>query len=166
METSRSVLITSRIWTISACARAELASPSAWYLIKIAAASSSLSREMRKRGDSGNRLELRLTPRSSSPEELSQHSQDGADLDHGRADLQQGRDPPGPVVGNVRRPESDSRGKNLTDEVGRVEQRREDSTFLGVSKLSEQCRARDDGKQNSHPENQARNDVHGNFRSC
>jgi hypothetical protein len=56
LETSSSSLMVERIWAISACTRTELASPSAWYLVRIAKASSSRSLLTSQRGLSGSAL--------------------------------------------------------------------------------------------------------------
>lgn len=89
--------------------------------------------------------------------------QDGGDLQKRRADLQKRRHTPGPVTGNVGGAESNGRGGDLTNEVGRVEERGENGTLLGVTELSDQGSTGDDAEEDTDSEKHTGNDVHGDY---
>jgi hypothetical protein len=88
--------------------------------------------------------------------------QNGAHLEKRRADLQKRWDTPAPVSNNVNSLDGNSRSKDRSDKVGRVEQRSEVGTFFGVTQFTDQCGSRDDGKDDSHTEKHTSNDVHAN----
>ena len=92
--------------------------------------------------------------------------QDKADLEQGRADLEEGRDTPCPLALDSLHANSNGRGDDLADEVGRVEKRRHDGTLLGVSKLSDQRGPRDNGEDDSKAQNHAGDDVHADWGVC
>jgi hypothetical protein len=88
--------------------------------------------------------------------------QDCADLQEGRADLQQRWKPPTPVSNDISSADSDGSSHNGTDEVRCVEQRGHCCTLLWVGQLSDQSRSGDDGEKNAHAKKHTRYDVHAN----
>ncbi|KAI6750870.1 hypothetical protein HG530_014320 [Fusarium avenaceum] len=62
----------------------------------------------------------------------------GGDLKQRGNNLQQRRESPRPVTLGISGTDGNGRGQNLADEVGRVEQRGQNSSLLGVSKLSDE----------------------------
>lgn len=95
------------------------------------------------------------------PGAFGQH-EDKDNLHDGRDHLQQRGDSPAPVVGDAVCAKGDGGGNNLADEVGDVEEGCEDGTLLGVAKLSDERRARDDAGRDSEAEDDTGDNVHGN----
>lgn len=123
LEASISRVMTVFIWAISALTNSELGSPSAWYLTRIALASSVRSWVMSHRGLSGRKLGTRdvrcLHGESVKVDVVG--LQDEADLQERGADLEQRRDAPGPVARDVVGAEADGRCCDLANKVGDVE---------------------------------------------
>lgn len=89
--------------------------------------------------------------------------QDKDNLHHGRSNLQEGWNSPGPVGRDGHCPQADGSGDDLADEVRRIEQRGQNGSFLGVSQFAEKGRSRNDTKGNSEAKDDPRDDVHANY---
>ena len=159
-ELSISILIVERICAISAFTRTESSSPSAWYLTKIAWASSYRSLLTSHLGLSGTKLGATLVAISKNCDEDSQNEDN---LQNGGAHLQQRWNSPTPVTREAGGSESDGCCCDRTNEIGRVEQRCQSISILRMAKFSNQGRAGNDAENDAKTKDHTGKQVHPNF---
>lgn len=155
---SSSILMVDWICAISARAKSECGSPSAWYLTKMARASSCLSRLMRKRGDSG--MKLRGLVSLGDCMARLRSLQDESNLQSRRDRLKQRWNPPCPVRRNLLSAKGDAGGKNGANKPAGIEHGRQDGTLLRIAQLAHERRGCNNTEGDAEAQQKPRCQVH------